>query len=75
MDYTDIFMGSGRRLLTQKPSVVEPTKSQIRNLVKDLSPEDEPGIRKYFVNSPQESWSPKTGTYSFKISWTYELDS
>ena len=75
MDYTDIFMGSGRRLLTQKPSVVEPTKSQIRNLIKDLSPEDEPGIRKYFVSSPQESWSPKTGTYSFKISWTYELDS
>jgi hypothetical protein len=75
MDYTDIGYGSDRKsLLLKKPSIVEPTKTQLRNLIKELSPQHEPGVRKYFIAPPTESWSPKEGRYSFNISWTYELD-
>ena len=74
MDYTDLHYASGRGLVTQKPSIVEPTRTQLRNLITSLSPKEEPGVRKYFISAPNESWSPKTGSYSFSISWTYELD-
>lgn len=75
MDYTKVPYGSGREtLLLKKPSLVEPTASQISELLKELSPAGEPGIRKYFVAPPQENWSPKDGTYSFNVSFTYELD-
>lgn len=74
MDYTDIHYASGRGLVVQRPSVVEPTRTQIRTLIKSLSPENEPGVRKYFIAPPTESWNPKTGSYNFSISWTYELD-
>lgn len=75
MDYTKIPYGSGRNtLLLKKPSVVEPTASQIADLLRELSPQGEHGVRKYFVAPPTETWSPKEGTYSFNISFTYELD-
>lgn len=75
MDYTKIPYGKTRdTLILKKPSLVEPTASQIASLIKELSPNGEPGVRKWFVNAPSESWSPKEGTYSFNISWTYELD-
>ena len=74
MDYTDLHYASGRGLITQKPSIVEPTRTQLRNLIKSLSPEGEPGVRQYFISAPSENWSPKTGSYNFSISWTYELD-
>tara|TARA_R110002096_G_scaffold119004_2_gene257657 strand:- start:1999 stop:3717 length:1719 start_codon:yes stop_codon:yes gene_type:complete len=75
MDYTKIPYGSGRNtLLLKKPSVIEPSATQIGNLIKELSPQNEPGIRKYFVNPPSESWEPKTGSYSFNLTWTYELN-
>ncbi len=75
LDYTRIPYGTGRStLLLQKPSVVEPIASQLSNLIQELSPAREPGIRKYFVSPPTESWNPKEGTYSFNLSWTYELD-
>jgi hypothetical protein len=75
MDYTSVPYGTGRNpLLLKKPSVVEPTATQIADLIKELSPAKEPGIRKYFVSPPSESWSPKEGSYSFNLSWTYEMD-
>ena len=75
MDYTKIPYGSKRNtLLLKKPSVVEPTATQIADLLKELSPQGEHGVRKYFVAPPTESWSPKEGTYSFNITFTYELD-
>jgi hypothetical protein len=75
MDYTDLGYGSDRTsLMLTKPSLVEPTKTQIKSLIKEMSPEQEPGVRKYFIDPPSESWSPKEGRYSFNISWTYELD-
>jgi hypothetical protein len=75
MDYTKIAYGDKRNtLILKKPSLVEPTASQIAGLINELSPKNEPGVRKYFISPPSESWNPKEGTYSFKISWTYELD-
>ena len=75
MDYTNIPYGSGRNsLLLKKPSVVEPTRTQLNQLIKELSPEFEPGVRKWFVSPMNESWEPKNGRYNFSISWTYELD-
>lgn len=75
MDYTKIPYGSGRNtLLLKKPSMVEPTASQLAELLGELSPANEPGIRKYFISPPSESWTPKDGSYSFNISFTYELD-
>jgi hypothetical protein len=75
MDYTKIPYGKTRNpLILKKPSIVEPTATQIADLLKELSPANEPGIRKYFINAPSESWNPKDGSYSFNISWTYELD-
>lgn len=75
LDYTKVPYGNGRStLLLQKPSVVEPIASQLATLIGELSPANEPGIRKYFVSPPSESWNPKEGTYSLNLSWTYELD-
>ena len=75
MDYTKIPYGKERNpLLLKKPSVVNPTANQLAQLVNELSPAGEPGVRKYFISPPTESWSPKEGSYSFNISWTYELD-
>ncbi len=75
MDYTKVPYGTDRNsLLLKKPSIIEPTATQIADLLKELSPQGEPGIRKYFVSPPSENWNPKEGTYSFNISFTYELD-
>lgn len=75
MDYTKIPYSSGRNpLLLKKPSVIQPTADQIADLITQVSPQGEPGIRKYFVSPATEDWSPKTGGYSFNLSWTYELD-
>ncbi len=60
-------------LLMSKPTLVEPVRTQINNLVRSLSPLNEPNIRKCFVDAPSESWEPRTGRYSLSLSWTYEL--
>jgi hypothetical protein len=75
LDYMKVPYGSERNtLLLKKPSVVEPTASQLSNLINELSPANESGIRKYFISPPSETWNPKDGTYSLNISWTYELN-
>jgi hypothetical protein len=74
VDYTDLPYGSGRELILSKPSVNEPVRSQLNDLLKQVSPAYEPGIRKYFLNPPAESWDPKSGRYSLNLSWVYELD-
>jgi hypothetical protein len=74
VDYTDIPYGQDRmRYLLSKPSLNEPIRSQINNVIATLSPANEPGIRKYFLNPPSESWNPKEGRYSLNLSWVYEL--
>lgn len=75
MDHTKIPYDSGRQeLLLMKPSVNEPTATELANLLESLSPANEPGVRKYFINAPSETWEPKAGSYSFNVSFTYELD-
>lgn len=74
MDSYKIPYDTGRKMLIRRPSSIEPTASQIEKLIHELSPDKEPGVRKYFHDPPQESWNPKTGQYSFNIRWTYELD-
>lgn len=75
MDYTKIpYSGQRSSLILKKPSLVEPTASQIAQLLKELSPQGEPGVRKYFISAPTENWTPKGGAYSFNVSFTYELD-
>ena len=74
MDYTDIPYGKTRSsLMLKKPSVVEPTATQLGELIAELSPSGEPGVRKYFISPPTESWQPKNGIYNLNLSWTYEL--
>lgn len=75
VDYTDIPYGNSRNsLLLQKPSLVEPIRSQLMYLINQFSPEREFGIRKWFVNAPVEVWNPKNGAYSLQLSWVYELN-
>jgi len=74
MDSTKIPYDTGRKMLQRRPSAINPTASQLESLIHELSPQYEPGIRKYFHDPPQESWNPKTGQYSFSIRWIYELD-
>lgn len=88
-DYTDIdrftpatltpsnkaaeLLNTRNSLLMSKPTLIEPIRSQINNLVRSLSPLNEPNIRKCFVDAPNESWEPRTGVYTLNISWVYEL--
>ena len=75
MDYTKIPYDSTRQsLLLLKPSVNEPTATEIATLLGILSPAGEPGVRKYFIGPPSETWEPKTGSYSLNLSITYELN-
>jgi hypothetical protein len=74
LDYTDIGYGRDRSsLLLRKPSITNPIKAKLQTLISDLSPYNEPGIRKYFLSPPQESWNPKEGRYTLNLGWTYEL--
>jgi hypothetical protein len=75
IDYTDIGYNHDRTsLMLTKPSLNEPIRSQLNSLINDVGPATEPYIRKYFLNPPSESWSPKEGRYSLSLSWVYELD-
>lgn len=76
MDYNKIAYGKTRDpLMLKKPSVVQPQATQLQQLLTELSPSNEPGIRKYFLATPpSENWNPKDGTYSINLSWVYELD-
>lgn len=65
---------TGRNALMRKPSLTAIGASGIKNIVSEYSPGREPGIRKFFVDPPQESWNPKEGRYTLDITWTYELD-
>lgn len=74
IDYTDLGYGADRNaLLLRKPSINEPIAGQLKSLIGILSPANEPGIRKYFVSPPTESWNPKEGRYTLSLGWTYEI--
>jgi hypothetical protein len=74
IDYTDLGYGVDRNaLLLRKPSINEPIAGQLKSLIGILSPANEPGIRKYFLSPPTESWNPKDGRYTLSLGWTYEI--
>lgn len=74
IDYTDLGYDNNRgAFLLRKPSINEPIAGQLRDLIGMLSPANEPGIRKYFLSPPTESWNPKEGRYTLSLAWTYEL--
>lgn len=62
------------KYILTKPTLWEPARTEINNIIRAVSPAFELGIRKYFVNPPQESWNPIDGTYNLNLSWTYELE-
>lgn len=75
LDYTNIGYGSDRsNLLMTKPTLRLPLKNEIDQVIREISPANEPGVRKYFIDAPTESWNPRTGSYSLNLNWTYELD-
>jgi hypothetical protein len=75
VDYNNIPYGKDRTtFLLSKPSLNEPVRTSLSNVINALSPANESGIKKYFINPPTESWNPKDGRYSLNLSWTYELD-
>lgn len=75
IDYTDMGYNNDRAsFMLTKPSLNEPIRSQLAKLIYDVSPASEPYTRKYFLNAPSESWTPKEGRYTLSLSWVYELD-
>lgn len=56
----------------QKPSITQ--TSYFQGIFDSINPANEAGViaSKCFYSAPQESWNPKTGTYSYNIEWTYE---
>ena len=48
-------------------------REQIQGLINLYSPANEPGIRNWFQDPPQESWTPKECRYTFNVTWTYEI--
>jgi len=74
VDSTHLGYGTDRgSLLLKKPSINDPIANQLKTLIGIFSPANEPGIRKYFLSPPQESWNPKEGRYTLNLGWTYEL--
>jgi hypothetical protein len=75
LDYSDIGYNQDRAaLILRKPSINEPIRSQLNELIRLVSPGQEIGIRKYFLaNPPTESWNPKDGRYTLSLGWVYEL--
>jgi hypothetical protein len=57
-----------------KPTLNDPFRSQINNLISAYSPAKEYGIRKYFLSPPTETWDAQAGRYSLNLNWTYELN-
>jgi len=72
-DAPDYAEKKNRQNLLQKPSLVSPLREGIIDAINAYTPAREPGIRKYFVSPPQETWDPKEGRYTLNITWTYEL--
>lgn len=74
MDYTAIgYNYDTASLVSLKPSIGQ-NSGKIDSVIAMFSPASEPGIRKYFVSPPIESWAAREGRYSLTIGWTYELD-
>lgn len=58
--------------LTNKPSVLY--SSDFEKIYNAVNPANEAGVvpGRVFHGPPQESWNPKTGSYSYSVEWTFE---
>lgn len=54
--------------LMPKESVLTGSGPNVASIVSTVRP----SASQVFVNVPQRSWNPKTGEFSYSISWTYE---
>ena len=58
-----------------KPSNVRDSMIAIKGIIDRFSPKAQTSVTKWFVDSPPtENWNPRTGSWSYSISWTYEMD-
>ena len=57
---------------TNKPSVLY--SSDFQKIYDATNPANEAGVigNRVFYSAPQESWNPRTGSYSYSIEWTFE---
>lgn len=62
------------QLAWSKPSLLTSSRASIVSIIHALSPSGEPGIRKFFLSPPQETWNPTERRYTLNLTWTYELD-
>jgi hypothetical protein len=69
----DLAGGRNRNIVYSKPSINAAFRDDLKTLLEAVSPASEPGIRKYLMDAPQETWNPTTGSYSLQLSWLYEL--
>lgn len=60
-------------LLYTKPSMRSGFRGQLNTLIGIVSPANEPGVRRYFLSPPRETWNPKEGRYTLNLEWTYEI--
>jgi len=60
--------------MTKSPSQVPAQFEAIREIINAYRPiPGIEGVTKVFANAPNESWNPKTGSWSFGLSWVYEV--
>ena len=59
-------------LITQKPSISH--SGDFQTIYDAANPANEADVipTKVFYDAPQESWNPRSGSYSYSIGWTFE---
>lgn len=69
MDFND--RTSIKNAFNNNPRLVSPTDVQITNLISGAHPLYA-GYTQALTQSPQESWEPLTGRYTYSVEWIYE---
>ena len=60
--------------LAKRPSQNEAQFEAIKEIIDAYRPiKGIEGVLKVFMNAPSESWNPKTGSWSWNVSWVYEV--
>tara|TARA_R110002096_G_scaffold15866_13_gene54595 strand:- start:969 stop:3836 length:2868 start_codon:yes stop_codon:yes gene_type:complete len=60
--------------MVKSPSQVPAQFEAIREIINAYRPlPGIEGVTKVFMNAPSENWNPKTGSWSFGLSWVYEV--
>jgi hypothetical protein len=60
--------------MAKRPSQVDAQLAAIKEIINAYRPlQGIEGVKKVFMNAPNESWNPKTGSWAFNVSWIYEM--